>query len=33
MLAFMKVFREQGFTAGEIDRMARRNPAKLLAPY
>jgi hypothetical protein len=32
MLAFMKVLRRQGFTVAEIDRMAKRNPARLLAP-
>ncbi len=33
LLAFMKILQEEGFTPAEIDRMARRNPAKLLSPY
>jgi len=30
LLAFFKGLREQGFTQGEIDRMAKQNPARLL---
>lgn len=33
LLAFMKILRAHGFTKAEIDRMSRRNPARLLAPY
>ncbi len=33
LLAFYRVLRQQGFTPAEIERMARRNPAKLLMRY
>lgn len=33
LLTFLKILRAQGFTPNEIARMAKLNPARLLAPY
>jgi hypothetical protein len=33
LLAFYRILRQQGFTTAEVERMARRNPAKLLLRY